>query len=137
MEIMSTFEANKESVEALNELLQKIPEHHRGILFERVLAGFAPNTKTAALERGLAETWAKMNDIENAPLLERLLFRNDVEDFGQMDSAPQNNREWEIAYLVAATIIQWLGTPVGCAFLKEAFEKGGAQLEFKFKEKNK
>lgn len=43
---------------------------------------------------------------------------------------PRTPREWEVAEFVAATIIQWLPTSVGCGFLKEAFTQGGGDVNY-------
>jgi hypothetical protein len=64
------------------------------------------------LEALFAELWAKENGREKrAPLLAHLLSD------GRNNSMPPipSDRDW----LVANTIVQWLGSPVGQAFLEE------------------
>ena len=57
-------------------------------------------------EAKLAKAWAKLNE-GNYPLLGYLLsIDNRCEDFSERDAA------------VAATIIQWIGTPVGKEFIE-------------------
>jgi len=112
----------------LNLLLEKIPEAHRGISFERILQGFNPSEKTRLVEEAFARAWADRNDSEKSPLLFYLLVSE--EDTKRKDALPKTPREWDVAFLVAATIMQWLPTSAGCAFLDEAFKKGGGSINY-------
>ena len=104
-----------------------IPTQHRGVLFTRVLGGHHPQENTRCLEAGFAEEWSERN--KDYPLLERLLCTG--EDDPQRRFVPQTPREWEVAHLVAASVIQWLPTSVGCSFLRSAFQRGGGGFKYR------
>jgi hypothetical protein len=104
-----------------------IPEQHRGLLFTRVLEGHHPQDNTRLLEAGFAEEWSKLN--KDSRILESLLSA--YEDDPRRKSAPKTEREWEVAHLVAATLVQWLPTSVGCCFLRTAFQEGGGDLKYR------
>ena len=96
-----------------------IPSKHRGVLFIRVLKGHHPQENTRRLEAGFVEEWSiKNNDLR---ILESLLC-TDKND-SRREFVPRTEREWEVAHLVAATVIQWLPTSVGCSFLRSAFRQ--------------
>ena len=101
---------------------------HRGILFERVFGECHPQKNTSQLEQSFALLWAQKNN-ESPPLLQQKLALGDPDD-PRREYIPRNLREWNIAYLVAATVIQWLPTAIGCSFLQEAFEKGGGTFKY-------
>lgn len=103
-----------------------IPARHRGVLFTRVLEGQHPQENTRMLEAGFAEVWAEKN---KEPLLERLLCTG--EDDPQRRFVPQTEREWRVAHMVAATLVQWLPTSVGCSFLRESFKRGGGDFQYR------
>ncbi|MDQ5962915.1 MAG: hypothetical protein QG653_722 [Patescibacteria group bacterium] len=112
----------------LEELLKRIPEKHRGLLFERVLSTCHPSSSGCALERSLAEYWAYCNRGETGDLLATLLSP-EVDD-PRKDRVPKSPREWDVARLTAATLIQWLGSPVGRNFIREAVERAGGKISF-------
>lgn len=116
--------------EDFSAVLKKIPAKHRGILFERIFR--LPQRKARRLERAFVELWAKQNPEDYERLLVTLLFPKnfpaETRD-PRARSLPRTAREWEVAYLVAATLIQWLPTTCGMAFLQEAFKNAGGKLE--------
>ena len=65
-----------------------------------------------ALERSFAEEWSKMN---GGKTLDYLMtpIKNDP-NYAELSDQD---------HLVAATIIQWLGTPVGQGFIRDAQKK--------------
>ncbi len=103
-----------------------IPVAHRGVMFSRILPGQHPQENTRLLEAGFVKEWSK--ECERY-LLERLL--NTDPDDPRRNFVPRNEREWEVAHLVAASIIQWLPTSVGCGFLDNAFRRGGGSFEYR------
>ena len=104
-----------------------IPSKHRGVLFIRVLKGHHPQENTRRLEAGFVEEWSiKNNDLR---ILESLLC-TDKND-SRREFVPRTEREWEVAHLVAATVIQWLPTSVGCSFLRSAFRRGEGEFNYR------
>lgn len=113
----------------LEELFEKIPPEQRGVLFERVLETFHPQENTRRLELAFAAEWASRNDPRRcSPLLERLLDTDESDP--RKGFVPMTEREWQVAHLIAATVIQWLPTSGGCAFLHDAFRRGGGKFEY-------
>lgn len=110
----------------LERILELIPEEHRGVLFERVMSNFAPET-SSMLELGFALEWAKENT-GGKDLLTSLLgtYEGDLRAY----AVPKTEREWVVARLVAASIIQWLPTACGCSFLDIAFNRGGGSMSY-------
>lgn len=104
-----------------------IPPRYRGVLFTRVLPEQHPQENTRCVEVGFAKEWSKWN--QERSLLEQLLCTDESDP--RRNYVPRNQREWEVAYLVAATIIQWLPTSVGCSFLHSAFKRGGGDLQYR------
>lgn len=119
----------EKEMEHLQAVLDEIPPQHRGILFERVFSAFHPQENTHRLELAFAQVWAKRND-ENEfdSILPSLLYPNGNDS--EVPHLPQTEHEWRIACRVAATLVQWLPTSVGCAFLREAFERGGGKFTY-------
>lgn len=113
----------------MEELLKKIPREHRGVLFERVCKKFHPQENTRRLERSFAEVWAEKNNPSQGSSILRLILSAEESD-PRRGSCPKNAREWEVAYLVAATFAQWLPTSIGCHFLNEAFRRGGGTFRY-------
>ena len=103
-----------------------IPSRHRGVLFTRVLPGHHPQDNTRRLEAGFAEEWSERC---KESLLERLLCTG--ENDPRREFVPRTEREWEVAHLVAASVIQWLPTSVGCSFLRSAFRRGGGDFKYR------
>lgn len=67
--------------------------------------------KDGLVERILAETWDEKNSSKHSqPLLDYLLAEDNNRPMGE---ATERDR------MVAATVIQWLGSPVGEGFLEE------------------
>ena len=106
-----------------------VPLRYRGVRFARVLRECHPQGNTSRLEEGFAREWAERNE---SSLLERLLCTD--ENDPQRKFVPQTEREWEVAHLVAATVIQWLPTSIGCNFLRSAFKKGGGDFAYRMPE---
>ncbi|GEM_PF-4359173 len=104
-----------------------IPTKHRGVLFTRVLEGHHPQDNTRRLEAGFAEEWSIRNK-ENH-ILESLLCTD--ENDPRREFVPRTEREWEVAHLVAATVVQWLPTSIGCSFLHGAFQRGGGGFKYR------
>ncbi|MDP3958156.1 MAG: hypothetical protein Q8Q36_01675 [bacterium] len=111
------------------ELLEKIPKEHRGVLFQRVCKEFHPQEDTRRLERSFAEVWAERNSIAYGPSILHLILSAEESD-PRREYVPRNEREWQVAYLVAATIVQWLPTSGGCHFLTEAFRRGDGTFSY-------
>ena len=111
----------------LERILKLIPPEYRGIRFERVLSSCHPQENTRMLELGFAITWALQNTGGKAQL--NSILAAEVED-PRACAVPQTEREWEVAELVAASIIRWLPTSVGCCFLQEAFKRGGGSMSY-------
>ena len=105
-----------------------IPPRHRGVLFTRILPGHHPQDNTRCVEAGFAEEWSERN--KEGRLLERLLLR-DTEKDPRREFIPRTEREWEVAHLVAATVVQWLPTSVGCSFLRGAFQRGQGDFQYR------
>ncbi len=110
----------------LERILALIPEEHRGIRFERVLSSCHPQENTRMLELGFAIEWAMTNTFRDQ--LGSVLAA-EVDD-PRLNAVPKTDREWEVAQLVAASIIRWLPTSVGCSFLQEAFRRGGGSMSY-------
>lgn len=106
--------------------IEDIPREYRGVLFERVLKGFAPFENRRKLELAFALVWADRNAASGDRLLASLLYPNGTQED---ERAPATAREWEVAHLTAATIMQWLGTPSGFGYLREAIEKNGGHFD--------
>lgn len=104
-----------------------IPKQHRGILFRRVLEGSLIQANTRRVEAGFAEEWSERN--KEAPLLERLLCTGQSDP--RQEFIPRTEREWQVAHLVVATVIQWLPTSMGCSFLQSAFQRGGGDFKYR------
>jgi hypothetical protein len=111
----------------LERILELIPKEHRGIRFERVMKSFHPQEVTSMLELGFALEWALMNTEFKHQLY--LLLAADSDD-PRAGAVPKTAREWEVAELVAASVIRWLPTSVGCSFLQEAFRRGGGSMQY-------
>ena len=104
-----------------------IPATHRGLRFMRTLKSLYPEDITTPVEEALARLWSDRN-IRNS-LLGQLLSAD--RDNPRRGLIPVTDREWDVAHLVAATLIQWLATQEGCWFLEEAFKKSGGELTFR------
>lgn len=117
----------------LEELLKRVPTEHRGVLFERVLPNLHPQESTRRLELAYAEEWAEENDPrKHRPLLPSLLETHESDP--RREFVPRTEREWQIACLVAATVIQFLPTSGGRSFQVSAFERGGGKLTYRLPE---
>ncbi len=108
-------------------ILDLIPQVHRGLRFERVLTSFHPQENTSMLELGFAIQWALENS-RTREILYSILVAD--ADEPRAYAVPKTSREWEVAELVAATLIRWLPTSVGCCFLQEAFRRGGGSMGY-------
>lgn len=114
------------------ELLEKIPEDYRGLLFKRVLK-LSGHPVTRKLEQAFALEWAEVNgESIYRPILLSLLSQSYEDHSYDPDprdaSRPQTRREWEVAHLATATFAQWLGTPSGLLFLRKALKRAGGDL---------
>ena len=110
----------------LERILALIPEEHRSVRFERVLSSCNPQENTRMLELGFAVEWAMANAYRDQ--LGSILAA-EVDD-PRLEAVPKTAREWEVAHLVAASIVRWLPTSVGCSFLQEAFKQGGGSMSY-------
>ena len=79
------------------------------------------------LELGFALQWALENTGTKNQLYMNLVADSDDP---RAYAVPKTDREWEVAELVAASIIRWLPTSVGCCFLQEAFRRGGGSMSY-------
>ena len=70
--------------------------------------------KQNPLERIFAELWDELNDRTGHGILEYMLAKKVNKPDGEVTDRDK---------IVAATVIQWLGSPVGQAFLTEINEK--------------
>ncbi|MFA5131892.1 MAG: hypothetical protein WC444_01035 [Candidatus Paceibacterota bacterium] len=112
----------------LEKILEMVPVECRGLRFERVMRTFHPQEVTSMLELGFAIEWAQRNNGANNRLLGTFLQAD--EDDPRKNSIPCTAREWEVAELVAATMVRWLPTAVGCSFLQAAFKQGGGSMNY-------
>lgn len=64
-------------------------------------------------ERRFADAWQQHNDNDNGNTLAYLLDPRNGEPFGSPPHVEDRDRE------VAATVVQWLGSPVGQGFLRD------------------
>jgi hypothetical protein len=103
-----------------------IPRDCRGVLFDRIVEGNHPQENTRLLEAAFVEEWAKRSD---HCLLEGFILNTNATD-PQVVFLPATVREWQVARLVAASVVQWLATQVGCGFLEAAFKRGGGTLSY-------
>jgi hypothetical protein len=118
-------------LDELEKTFKLIPKQHRGVSFLRLFSQFHPYEDVRRVQLALAQVWAERNADPGGHLLTYLLHAaamNDVETGTRTEFLPGTEREWNVACLVAATIIQWLGSPVGNRFLSEAFQKAGGTL---------
>ena len=117
----------------INAVLTQIPEEHRGVLFERVFEGFNFQENTRRLELAFALLWARHNSETGGNRLVHLLHAQTIagkEPDSRAKFLPKDEREWKVACLVAATIIQWLPTAVGASFMAEAFRQAGGTFTY-------
>lgn len=118
----------------LEEILGLVPKEHRGARFERVLNSCHPQENTRMLELGFAIQWALANTGTGHQLYSIL---NADPDDPRAYAAPKTDREWEVAEYVAATMIRWLPTSIGCCFLQEAFRRGGGSMSYELPDPEK
>ena len=111
----------------IESLLALIPPAYRGLRFNRLVSTLGATEVTRLLEVSFATTWYEHNRYDNRFV--RLLSPG-AED-QKKGSAPRTEREWEVAELVAATLIQWLATPVGTALFFQAFRAAGGEITHK------
>ncbi|MBP6888773.1 MAG: hypothetical protein KBC21_03655 [Candidatus Pacebacteria bacterium] len=107
-------------------LLLDIPIACRGARFERIFPRTTMQDNTRQLEAGFVNLWAEKY---KESLLPGILGNNGEDP--QFARLPKTEREWEVAELVAATLIQWLPTTAGCSFLQHAFDRGGGSMKYK------
>ena len=107
--------------------LDQIPQGYRGLRFERLLQTVNSQEATRKLEVAFAILWVEKNT--NGKSLLSSLLATDSEDL-RRGAIPEIDREWEVAELVAATLIQWIPTTVGMAFVQEAFQRAGGSLKY-------
>lgn len=107
-------------------LLEKIPIECRGVGFNRVFPTVHMQENTCRLQTGFVRMWAEKY---KESLLQSILRASDQDP--QFARLPKTEREWEVAELVAATLIQWLPTTAGCGFLQHAFDRGGGSMKYK------
>ena len=122
-----------ELMDNINAVLARIPPEHQGILFQRLFEGFHPQENTRRIELALAAEWAERNSEIGGNLLVHLLHPHAAsgkEPDPREADTPQSKRELMVAQLVAATIVQWLGTSIGMGFLQTAFRNAGGKLSY-------
>ncbi len=113
----------------ITRILEQVPIQYRGLLFERVVKTFHAQEATSMLELGFALEWAEMNrESRSNPILESLLLPESGDP--RKGDVPQNEREWQVAHLTASTLVQWLPTSVGTAFLWSCFKRGGGSFSY-------
>jgi hypothetical protein len=78
-----------------------VKKRHRGMHFDR--------TKKEPLERAFAVAWQELNETSRHSTLEYM--------FAEDNNRPRDGEVSERDQLVANTVIQWLGSPVGQCFL--------------------
>lgn len=105
------------------EAMNLVPEEQRGLAFERTLSTFSPNEVSRRFELALAVEWARQNDAQRGKeLLVSILCR-------QSDSSKKYPHGFKKVdqrdKVVAASVIQWLGTALGECFLRDAFREAG------------
>jgi len=83
-----------------------VKKRHRGMHFNR--------TKREPLERALAVAWQQQQEAHETSTINYLLAK---------DNHPRDGEVSDRDRLVAATVIQWLGSNVGQRFLAEAKNK--------------
>lgn len=85
---------------------------------------------TSALERSFAEQWREQNDqfgdTYSNPAMLRVLL-SEPEGPGEMHRKPIVEVTQEVAS-TAATLMQWLGTNVGWAFMESALRRCGYKI---------
>jgi len=67
------------------------------------------------LEKRFAEAWQRLNDTSNSGRGKSTLDYLMDKDSRGVPDPPLTDRDW----LVASTVIQWLGSPVGQCFISE------------------
>lgn len=123
----------EELLDNLNAILAQVPVELRGASFQRTLEGFAMQENTRRIELALAILWAYRNSELGGNLLTHILHGATIagrEPDLQADLLPKSEREWKVANVAAASVIQWLATSVGCAFLQQAFKSAGGKLSY-------
>jgi hypothetical protein len=114
-----------------NAVLDQIPPEHRSIEFERLMESVNPQENTRRIQLALALLWANRNAKDSDNLLTHILHgaaMHNREPSPRTDYLPKDKREWDVACLVAASLIQWLGTAAGSGFLRQAFRNAGGRL---------
>lgn len=111
-----------------DQIFDQILPQFRGLYFERLFAANNPQEPTRRLELASALLWVEKNTHQHLLFSSLLTADSSNEKRGAI---PQTEREWEIAELVAATLMQWIVTQNGTAFLQEAFRRAGGSLTYK------
>ena len=98
----------------------RIPKRHQGLKFRR--------TETNPGERLMAKEWFKLLesgrvDKSKPDLLDHLLVAGFTDPRNPVPYCSQRDR------LVANTVIQWLGSPVGAEFLRSVQERASSIVE--------
>lgn len=110
------------AIAEVEEVLSRIPPEHRGLSLERTLDSSAPNDVSRRFELALATEWARLNDSSRGKeMLVGILCR----ESGSLQYPNGFRRVKRRDQLVAASVIQWLGTRMGECFLRDAFRKAG------------
>jgi hypothetical protein len=125
-------EADVPDLRVVGSPLIRIPQEHQGLSFSRVRPTVGPIEVSRMLELAFAEEWALSNGGRTSgPEVLYSLLSPDPDDAKQ-DLVPRTGREWLIAQMTAASVIQWLGTSVGTGFLHKAFNRAGGRIEVKY-----
>lgn len=117
------------AISEANEVLGTVPERHRGLSFHRTVSSFSPDEISRGFELAFATTWARWNDpsIQKEILLSILCRKSESPKY------PNGLRRIKRRdQLVAASVIQWLGTRMGEAFLREAFREAGGSCAISY-----
>jgi len=104
-----------------------IKKKFRGYSFHRIAR--------EPLERIFVELWQKQNDVESPGRSNALLDFMLAEDHSKNCFMSRSDEEHKIA----ATVIQWLGTPVGQGFLRDVMQRArnkGVQIPMLWDYKN-
>ncbi len=117
------------AIAEVEEVLSKIPPEHRGLSLERTLNSSAPNDVSRRFELALATQWARLNDpTRNKEMLVSILCRESSSLQYPNGFRKVKRRD----QLVAASVIQWLGTRVGECFLYDAFRDAGGNCSITY-----
>ncbi len=121
------------AIAEVTEVLSKVPKEHRGLSLERTLESSAPNDVSRRFERALATEWARLNDSSRGKeMLVSILCRSS----GSLKYPNGFRRVKQRDQLVAASVIQWLGTRMVNVFSEMPFKKLGEHVSSRILQTN-